>query len=149
MHWAIQLLIKCPENFPSAQCVELKIRWWFCVHTSTCTEIYFLLKFWIIFDISNTRSLLGLAQKHIWNVIEKVVFRNCTFLLFFKDNFFNFFSNMQIIVKIRCQKCQKLFKTLIRRVFQDLYCRAYKTATLNPIQHTVLRVKHRLNREKL
>ena len=30
-----------------------------------------------------------------------------------------------------------LFKTLIRNIFQDIYCRAHKTATLTPTQHTV------------
>ena len=42
-----------------------------------------------------------------------------------------------IIVKVRCSKYQKLFKNLIGSIFQDLYCRAHKTATLTPIQHTV------------
>ena len=68
----------------SAQCVELKLRWQFCVHTSTCREIYFQSKFCIIFDISNTKSLLGLAQKHICDIIEEIVFGNCTFLLLSK-----------------------------------------------------------------
>ena len=67
-----------------AQCVELKLRWRFCLHTSTCPEIYFWSKFCIIFDISNTKSLLRLAQKHICNIIEEIVFSNCTFLLFSK-----------------------------------------------------------------
>ena len=35
----------------------------------------------MFFDISNTRFQLGLAQKYIWNIIEKIVFRNYNFLL--------------------------------------------------------------------
>ena len=38
----------------------------------------------MIFDISNTRFLLRLVQKHICNIIEEIVFNNFTFLLFFK-----------------------------------------------------------------
>ena len=34
-------------------------------------------------------------------------------------------------------KYQKLFKTLIIGIFQDMYCCAHKTATLTSIQHTV------------
>ena len=30
-----------PSMSPLSQCVELKLRWQFCVHTSTCHEIYF------------------------------------------------------------------------------------------------------------
>jgi hypothetical protein len=93
----------------------------------------------MIFDISDTRSLLGLTQKHICNIIEEIVFRNCTFLLFqrqFLQLCFKYASE-QIIVKIQCSKYQKLFKTLIRNIFQDMYCHAHKTATLAPIQHTV------------
>ena len=41
-----------------------------------------------------TRSLLGLAQKNICNIIEEIVFKNCTFFTFFRDNFFNYVSNM-------------------------------------------------------
>ena len=52
-----------------------------------------LSKFRKNFDISNTRSLLGLAQKHICN-IEEIVFISSNFLFFFKDNFFNYVSNM-------------------------------------------------------
>ena len=67
-----------------AQCVELKLRWHFCVHTSTYPEIYFQSNFWISFDISTTKFLLGLVQKHICNIIEEMVCSNCTFLLFSK-----------------------------------------------------------------
>ena len=42
-----------------------------------------------------------------------------------------------IIVKVGRSKYQKLFKTLIRNIFQDIPCRAHKTAALTPIQHTV------------
>ena len=41
------------------------------------------------------------------------------------------------MVKIQCSKYQKLFKTLIRNIFQDMYCRAHKTDTLTSIQNTV------------
>ena len=47
------------------------------------------------------------------------------------------YASEQIIVKIGCSKYQTLFKTLIRNIFQDMYCHAQKTATLTPIQHTV------------
>ena len=43
------------------------------------------------------------------------------------------------MVKIQCSKCQKIIKTLIRNIFQNMYCRAHKTASLTPIQHTVRR----------
>ena len=69
------------ESAPPPQCVELMLRWRFCVHSSICPEIYLQSKFWIIFDISNTRSRLGFSQKHIWNIIEEIVFRNYNFLL--------------------------------------------------------------------
>ena len=48
------------------------------------------------------------------------------------------YASEQIIVKIECSKHQKLFKTMITNIFQDIYCRAHKTATLTPIQHIVL-----------
>ena len=64
-----------------AQCVELNLRWQFCVHSSICPEIYLSSKFWRIFDILNTRSWLRFAQMHIWNIIEEIVFRNYNFLL--------------------------------------------------------------------
>ena len=58
------------------QCVELKLRWQFYVHGSTCPKIYLWSKFWIIFDISiNSRNWLGFAQKHIWNIFEEIVFK--------------------------------------------------------------------------
>ena len=41
------------------------------------------------------------------------------------------------MVKIGCSKYKKLFKTLIRNIFHDIYCRAHKTAFLTAIQHTV------------
>ena len=67
------------------QCVELKLgSTGICVKARTCHEICLQSKFWIIFDIFNTRSLLGVAQKHICNIIEEIVFRNCTFLLLSK-----------------------------------------------------------------
>ena len=47
------------------------------------------------------------------------------------------YASKQIIVKIGCSKYQKLFKTLIINIFQNMYCCAHKTATLKPIQHTV------------
>ena len=48
------------------------------------------------------------------------------------------YASEQIIVKIECSKHQKLFKTMITNIFQDIYCRAHKTATLTPIQYIVL-----------
>ena len=39
--------------------------------------------------------------------------------------------------KMECSKCQKLFKTLIENILQDMYCCAHKTATLTSIKHTV------------
>ena len=115
-----------------------------CAHKYMACNLL-LIKVLHIFDISNTRCLLGLAQKHICNIIEEIVFRNCTFFTFYKNNFFNYVSNMLPskswsrldLVKIQCSKYQKLFKTLIRNIFQDMYCRAHKTAILTPIQHTV------------
>ena len=52
------------------QCVQMKLRWRFHVHASTCPEMYFWSWFWIIFGIPNTRPWLGITQKHIWNTIE-------------------------------------------------------------------------------
>ena len=74
---------------------------------------------------------------HYWrNFLQKMYFFS-----FFKDNFFNCVPNTyaseQIIVKIECSKYQKLFKTLITNIFQDIFCHAHKTATLTPIYHTV------------
>jgi hypothetical protein len=60
----------CQKILRVPQCVEMKLRWRFYVHTSTCPEIYFWSWYWIIFDISNTRTWLGFAQKHVWNTIE-------------------------------------------------------------------------------
>ena len=34
-----------------------------------------------MFDISNTRFRLGFAKKHIWNIIEEIVFKNYNFLV--------------------------------------------------------------------
>ena len=93
-----------------------------------------------MFDISNTRSILGLAQKHIWYIIEDIVFRNWTFLLFS--------NTISLIVFQICFKANHshdgVFKIskIIQSfdyidIFQDLYCRTHKTATLTPIQHTV------------
>ena len=64
-----------------SQCVELKLKWRFCVYGSICPEIYLLSEFWIIFDISNTRFWLEFVSKHIWNNIEESVFRNYIFKL--------------------------------------------------------------------
>ena len=47
------------------------------------------------------------------------------------------YASKQIKVKIGCSKYQKLFKTLIINIFQNMYCCTHKTATLKPIQHTV------------
>ena len=47
------------------------------------------------------------------------------------------YASEQIIVKIGCSKYQTLFKLLIRNIFQGMYCRAHKTATLTPIQYIV------------
>ena len=60
---------------------------------------------------------------------------------FFRRQFLQFcfkHASEWIIVKIRCSKYQKLFKTLIRSRFQDMYWCAHKTVTLTSIQHTVL-----------
>ena len=81
-----------------AQCVELKLRWRFYVQASTWPEFYFLTKFWIIFDISNTRVQLGVAQKPIYNIIEEIVTKNCTFFTFFIDNFLDCVSNMLLSI---------------------------------------------------
>ena len=59
-----------------AQCVGLDLRWHFCVRGSTCPEIYFYSKFWLIFDILNPWSWLWFARKHIWNIIEEIVWAN-------------------------------------------------------------------------
>ena len=40
----------------------------------TCPEIFLQLKFWAIFDISNTRSWRKFVQKHIWNGLKKFYF---------------------------------------------------------------------------
>ena len=34
------------------------------------------------FDISNTKFQLGLAKKHVWNIIEEIVSRYIIFYLF-------------------------------------------------------------------
>ena len=36
----------------------------------------------MIFDILNTRSWLGFSQKHIWNIIEEIVFKNYNVFLY-------------------------------------------------------------------
>ena len=72
------------QHLAPPQCVELALRWQFCVHGSICHEIYFQSKSWIIFDILNIWSWLWLTRKHIWNILEEIVFRNCTFLLLSK-----------------------------------------------------------------
>ena len=92
-----------------------------------------------MFDISNTKSWLGFAQKHIRNIIEEIVFRNCNFLLF-----------SETISSIMFQICfwanpsqdmvfevSKIIKTLIIGRFQGMYWRAHKTATLTSNQHIV------------
>ena len=64
-------------------------------------------KFWIIFDISNIRLLLGIAQKHICNIIEEIVFRNCTFLLLSKT-----ISSIMFQICFRANHSQdRVFKT--------------------------------------
>ena len=70
---------------PPPQCDELKLRWLLYMHARVCPEIYFWSNCWIIFDISNIRSWLGFAKKHIWNIINEIVFRNCNFLLISKS----------------------------------------------------------------
>ena len=80
------MILKQQDHFyefhggPPPQCVELKKGGSF-----VCTPMD-ALKSTInqSFDISNTRFLLGCAQKHICNIIEEIVFSNCTFLLFLK-----------------------------------------------------------------
>ena len=57
-----------------AECVGLDLRWHFCVRGSTCPEIFFYSKFWLIFDILNPWSWLWFARKHIWNIIEEIAF---------------------------------------------------------------------------
>ena len=47
------------------------------------------------------------------------------------------YASKQIIVKNGCSKYQKLFKILIRNIFQGMYCCAHVNATLTLIQHTV------------
>ena len=87
----------------------------------------------------NTGSWPWFAWKHIWNIIEEIIFeksKKCNFWRQFLQLCFKYASE-QIVVKIQCSKYQKLFKTLIRNIFQDMYCCAHKTATLTPIQHIV------------
>ena len=72
-----------------ADCVEIKLRWRFYVHASTCPEIYFWSYFWIIFDVSNTKPWLGFAQKHIWNTIEDLSLKRVK-----KDNLKKTFSSI-------------------------------------------------------
>ena len=43
--WGIDYFRK-GEGGGGAQCVELELRWQFCVHSSTCPEIYLSSKFW-------------------------------------------------------------------------------------------------------
>ena len=61
-------------------------------------------------------------------------------MYFFQRQFLHLcfkYASEQVIVKIRCSKYQKIFKTLIRNIFQEMdYC-AHKSATLTSIQHTV------------
>ena len=73
-----------------AQCVELKLRWLYCV--STCPEIYLQQMFWIIANISNIRSRVGFAQKLIWNIIEEVVFEKSRKWQFLKTISLNMFQ---------------------------------------------------------
>ena len=40
-------------------------------------------------------------------------------------------ASEQILVNVWCLKYQKLFKTMMRSRFQDMYLRAHKTALLN------------------
>ena len=80
-----------PPPFP--QCVEMKLRWRFYVHASTCPEISFWSCFWIIFDVSNTRPRLGFAQKHIWNTTQ-VVFEKSKKIKESENNLLKNVSNM-------------------------------------------------------
>ena len=85
----------------------------------------------------NTRSWLWFARKHIWNIIEEIVFeksRKCNFWSQFLQKCCKYASE-QVLVGIWCLKHQKLFKTLIRIRFQGMYWCAHKTATLTSIQH--------------
>ena len=50
--------------------------------------------FWIVFDILNTRSLLGFDYKQIWNIIEEIVFEKKQKIAISEDNFFNNVSNI-------------------------------------------------------
>ena len=71
-------------SFKILQCVELKLRWQFYVHGSTWPKIYFWLMLWIVFDISNTKSWIGFAQKQNWNIIEEILFEKSKKLQFLK-----------------------------------------------------------------
>ena len=73
----------------------------------------------------------AMVSNWIWKNVKKYNFWRQFLQLCFK------YASEQIIVKIGCSKYQTLFKTLIRNIFQGMYCRAHKTATLTPIQHTV------------
>ena len=91
--------------------IKVLINFWYFKHqisTGTCSEAY--LSSAIVRFCFFQRQLLQLCFKY---------------------------ASEQIIVKIGCSKYQTLFKTLIRNIFQGMYCRAHKTATLTPIQHTV------------
>ena len=49
-----------------------------------CPEIYLWSKFWQKICIINIRSWLGFAQKHIWNMIEEIVFERSRKVQFWK-----------------------------------------------------------------
>ena len=73
--------------------------------------------------------------KHIWNIIEEIVF----FLHFSKTNFQLCFKHAseQILVKVWCLKYQKLFKTMTGSRFQGMYWCVHKTSPLTLFQRTV------------
>ena len=69
------------------------IKWKMCRH-SFKNEWTLIKVLKIFFNISNTRSWLGFAQKRIQNPIEEIVFEKSKEIAISEDHFFNNVSNM-------------------------------------------------------
>ena len=125
-----------------AQCVELKLRWRFCVHGSPAVYAvkYTYNQSFESFLVSLTPDLDQDVLRSIFETLLKKLSLEIIFSYFCQRQFlqqcFRYASD-KVLVGIWCLNYQKLVKTLIISRFQGIYCRAHKTATLTPIQHTV------------
>ena len=89
-----RLIRQIPPCPPGTVCwIEVKVAV-LCAHQYMTWNLL-LIK---VFDISNTRSRLGFAQKHIWNISEEIVLLNCFFFALFKDKFSIVFQPSQGLV---------------------------------------------------